>query len=33
MPVESLVVSLAVVALFTLFSLVLAWAYHTTNGK
>lgn len=33
MPVESVVVSVAVVALFTLFSLVLAWAYHITNGK
>jgi hypothetical protein len=33
MPVESLVVSVGVVTLFTLFSLVLAWAYHATNGK
>lgn len=33
MPVESLVVSIGVVVAFTLFSVVLAWAYHTTNGK
>ena len=33
MPVESLVVSVGVIAVFTLFSLVLAWAYHATNGK
>ena len=33
MPFESMVVSVGVVALFTLFSLVLAWAYHVTNGK
>jgi hypothetical protein len=33
MPVESLVVSVGVVAAFTLFSIVLAWAYHATNGK
>ena len=33
MPVESMVVSVAVVALFTLFSLVLAWASSATNGN
>ena len=33
MPVESLVVSVGVVAVFTLFSIVPAWAYHATNGK
>ena len=33
MPVESMVVSVAVVALFTLFSLVLAWASNATNVK
>jgi hypothetical protein len=33
MPVESLVVSIGVVLVFTLFSVVLAWAYHATNGK
>ena len=33
MPVESLVVSVGVVVVFALFSIVLAWAYHATNGK
>ena len=33
MPVESIVVSAGVIALFILFSLVLAWAHHATNGK
>ncbi len=33
MPVESLVVSIGVVAVFALFSIVLAWAYRATNGK
>lgn len=33
MPVESLVVSTGVVVAFMLFSVVLAWAYHATNGK
>jgi hypothetical protein len=33
MPVESLVVSIGVVIAFTLFSIVLAWAHHATNGK
>lgn len=33
MPIESLVVSVGVVVAFTLFSVVLAWAYHLTNAK
>jgi hypothetical protein len=33
MPVESIVVSVGVVVAFTLFSVVLAWAYHATNGR
>lgn len=33
MPVESLVVTIGVVAAFTLFSIVLAWAHHVTNKK
>jgi hypothetical protein len=33
MPVESLVVSIGVIAVFALFSIALAWAYHATNGK
>ena len=33
MPVESLVVSVGVIAIFGLFSVVLAWAYHQTNGR
>jgi len=33
MPVESLVVSIGVIAMFALFSVVLAYAYHATNGK
>jgi hypothetical protein len=33
MPVESIVVSTGVVVLFALFSLVLGWAHHVTNGK
>jgi len=33
MPVEALVVSVVVVSAFTLFSVVLAWAYNATNRK
>jgi hypothetical protein len=33
MPVESIVVSVGVVVAFTLFSVVLAWAHHATNGR
>jgi hypothetical protein len=33
MPVESIVVSIGVVVVFGLFSVALAWAYHTTNSK
>jgi hypothetical protein len=32
MPVESLAVTIGVIAVFTLFSVVLAWAYHQTGG-
>lgn len=33
MPVESLAVTVGVVAVFLLFSVVLAWAYRQTNGR
>jgi hypothetical protein len=33
MPFESFAVTVGVVAAFTLFSIVLAWAYHATNRK
>jgi hypothetical protein len=33
MPTESLIVTIAVVAVFTLFSLVLLWAHHATEKK
>jgi hypothetical protein len=33
MPVESLIISVVVVGIFTLFSLVLAWAHHATRGR
>jgi cbb3-type cytochrome oxidase subunit 3 len=33
MPVESLAVTVGVVAVFMLFSVVLAWAYRQTNGR
>jgi len=33
MPIESIVVSIGVIAVFTLFSVVLAWAYHATNAR
>ena len=32
MPVESLAVSIGVIAVFGVFSIALAWAYHQTNG-
>jgi len=33
MPVESLAVTVGVIAVFALFSVVLAWAYHQTNAR
>ncbi len=33
MPMESVIVSIAVVAVFTIFGLVLAYAERVTNGR
>lgn len=33
MPIESIVVTIGVVAVFSLFSVVLAWADHATKGR